>query len=256
MTSSQVLAEVNSTMKTTEATTQAFENIVRTRRSIRVFECHAIPETIMRRCLDLTLLAPNSSNLQPWEFYWVRDEAKKEQLAKCCLGQPAAVTAAEMVVCVARRDTWKRNRKWMLELLDQANASNPVPASAKRYYKTLVPLACGQGPGYLLGPFKKLVMNLIGLRKPSPRGPAGKSDMRVWAHKTTALACQNLMLSLRAYGYDSCPMEGFDGARVKRLLSLPRGAEICMVISAGKRSEKGVYGKQVRFPKKHFVFEV
>ena len=34
--------------------------------------------------------------------------------------------------------------------------------------------------------------------------------MAVWAHKSTALACENLMLSLRAYGYDSCPMEGMD----------------------------------------------
>ena len=80
--------------------------------------------------------------------------------------------------------------------------------------------------------------------------------MRVWAHKTTALACENLMLSLRAFGYDSCPMEGMDERRIQKLLGLPRAAEVCMVISAGKRAEHGVYMKQLRLDKSLFVFEV
>ena len=40
--------------------------------------------------------------------------------------------------------------------------------------------------------------------------------MKVWSQKTTALACQNFMLSMRAYGYDTCPMEGLDSTRVKK----------------------------------------
>ena len=61
------------------------------------------------------------------------------------------------------------------------------------------------------------------------------------------------MLSLRAFGYDSCPMEGMDSKRIKQLLELPRKAQICMVISAGKRAENGVYGEQVRFDSEHFI---
>lgn len=80
--------------------------------------------------------------------------------------------------------------------------------------------------------------------------------MRVWAHKSTALACENLMLSLRACGFDSCPMEGFDPIRIRRLLNLPRAAEVCMVVSAGKRAENGIYGPQIRFDPSLFVFKV
>ena len=76
------------------------------------------------------------------------------------------------------------------------------------------------------------------------------------AHKSTALACENLMLSLRAFGYDSCPMEGIDSRRIKTLLGLKKPAEISMVISAGKRAENGVYGKQFRFNNKYFIHEV
>jgi nitroreductase len=231
-----------------------FEKVIRSRRSVRVYTAEPIPEELMRKCLKLALLAPSSSNLQPWEFYWVRDPNKKQQLVKFCLNQPAAATAQELVVCVARLDTWRRNRNIMLDLL--AKWGSKAPQAMHEYYRKIVPLACGQGPFYLFGPVKKLVMNLMALGKPLPRGPASKADMQVWAHKSTALACQNLMLALRAFGYDSCPMEGMDATRIRKLLGLPRKAEVCMVISAGKRSDKGVYGKQIRFDDSLFLFEV
>ncbi len=61
------------------------------------------------------------------------------------------------------------------------------------------------------------------------------------------------MLSIRAFGYDSCPMEGMDSKRIKKMLGLPRKAQISMVISAGKRAENGVYGERVRFDRDHFI---
>ncbi|MFK7768334.1 MAG: nitroreductase family protein [Mariniblastus sp.] len=230
-----------------------FEKVVRSRRSTRVYSDEQVPESVVWKCLELATLAPNSSNLQCWEFYWVRDETKKKSLVKFCLGQPAAATAQELIVCVARLDTWKRNSKMMLEHLESAA---DVPESKLHYQRKIVPLAYGHGPFYILGPFKKLLIAAMGLFRVVPRGPAGKADMRVWAHKTTALACENLMLSFRAFGFDSCPMEGMDERRVQKLLGLPRAAEICMVISAGKRAEHGIYDKQFRFDSSLSIFEV
>lgn len=77
--------------------------------------------------------------------------------------------------------------------------------------------------------------------------------MRVWAVKSTSLACQNIMMGFSAFGYDTCPMEGFDSSRVKKILDLNCGDEVVMVISAGKRDKKGVYGPRIRMPKKQFV---
>jgi nitroreductase len=77
----------------------------------------------------------------------------------------------------------------------------------------------------------------------------------VWAVKSTALACENYMLTARALGYDTCPMEGFDSARVTEILNLPCDAHIVMVISLGKRAPNGVYGPQIRFDIKDFVKE-
>ena len=98
---------------------EEFCKVVESRRSVRVYTDEKIPEEIVKKCLDLTLLAPNSSNLQTWEFYWVRNKGKKEKLVEYCLSQPAAATAAELIVCVARPDHWKKNNSMMLQLFDQ-----------------------------------------------------------------------------------------------------------------------------------------
>ena len=72
--------------------------------------------------------------------------------------------------------------------------------------------------------------------------------MRIVAHKSAALAAQNFMISMAAIGYDTCPMEGSDTLRIKRILNLPRGSEINMVIACGVRDPKGIYGPRFRVP--------
>lgn len=57
-----------------------FKKVLKSRRSVRKFTDKAIPAEILDDCLDLALLAPNSSNLQPWTFYVVQSAAKKKAI--------------------------------------------------------------------------------------------------------------------------------------------------------------------------------
>jgi len=230
---------------------EEFCKVVRSRRSVRRFSKKPIPEKVMRECLELALLAPNSSNLQPWEFYWVRDPQKRKEINAAFLSQPAATTAAEIVVAVARTGTWRKNSKKMIQVLEQNQA-----LSATHYYKKIVPLAYVIGFFGILGLFKKIFMFATGLFQPVPREVTSLCELQIWSVKTTALACENLMLSLRAFGFDSCPMEGMDSHRLKKILKLPKDALIVMGISAGERAEDGVYGPQIRFPSSEFIYEV
>ena len=226
-----------------------FIKVVESRRSVRIYDDSQVEEKDMLKCLELSLLSANSSNLQPWEFYWVKDLEKKNKLIDYCLGQPAAATAKELVVCVARPDNWKLNTQSMLDMFQDKE----LPQAVSTYYKKIVPLAYNQGFLGLFGFLKRISTFFIGLKRPIPREPVSYNDMKIWAQKSTSLACQTLMLSLRAFGYDSCPMEGIDSFRIKKLLKLPKKAQICMVISAGKRASNGVYGKRFRLEKERFI---
>ena len=237
---------------------EEFRKTVFSRRSVRVFKQDPIPEAVVQDCLDLALLSPNSSNLQPWEFHWVRSAEQKAKLIKYCLSQPAAATAAELIVCIARTSTWKQNAAQMLKIFEQVRETKAavVPESAVSYYQELVPFIYGQGPLGILGWVKKLLFWGRGFITATPREPTSKADMNLWAAKTVALAAQTMMLAFRAHGYDTCPLEGFDSSKVKKQLELPRDAFPVMIIAAGLRAKNGVYGPRVRFNRKQFIKEL
>jgi nitroreductase len=231
-----------------------FEKVVRNRRSVRLYDGTPVPEAVMRKCLELALLAPNSSNLQPWEFYWVRSPEKREQLVTACFSQNAAKTAAELVVCVARVDRVFPAARQMLDVLGKGGG--PVPAPVRDYYTKIVRVAYTTGPFSIAAPFKWLMFTLLGFFKVVPREPLGKPGLKLWASKSSALACENFMLAASAHGFDTCPMEGLDSKRVKKILGLPRSSVVVMAISVGKRAPAGVYGPRVRFPSSQFLHEV
>lgn len=229
---------------------EEFKKVVQSRRSVRVYEKESIPDHIMEEILNLGLLAPNSSNLQTWKFIWVKNEDLKKQLAVACMSQQAAKTAQAMIVCVAEPRSWKRSRKMMLELF----AKEPdAPKMAIDYYKKLVPLVYTPGLFSLFGWVKRIFFSVVGLFQVVPRGPFLYQELREWSVKSCALACENIMLAFRAAGYDSCPMEGYDEARVKKILGLGCGQHVVMIISGGKRAYSGVYGPQVRFDRSNFI---
>jgi nitroreductase len=233
---------------------EEFRKVVMSRRSVRVFDGTPIPENVVNDCIDMALLAPNSSNLQPWEFLWVRTPQTKQKIVEACFGQPAAKTADVLIVCVAKTKSWKVTQKLMISQFDRQG--DKVPKAARAYYEKAIPLMLNMGPFGLFGFFKKVAAFLVGLRRPVPREPMSASDLKIWAVKSTSLACQNMMLAFRAHGFDSCPMEGFDSARLHKILGLSGDSVITMIIGAGKRSPKGVYGPRIRFRRSQFVKEI
>lgn len=234
----------------TFADPEGFRALVQARRAVRVYSGEPVPEATMRSILDLALLAPSSSNLQPAEFYWVRDPAKKARLVEACLDQPSAATAAELIVVVARTATWRGNARRILA--DLVNVPG-LPQAPLDYYRKIVPFAMAVGPFGVIGLVKRAVLAARRLVKATPQPPVSRADLRVWAHTSTALAAQTLMLGARAYGFDTCPMGGFDPVRIERLLNLPRDAEVQMVVSVGRRAEQGVYGQRTRLAAADFI---
>lgn len=228
---------------------EEFRKVVMSRRSVRRFDGTLIPDAVLQDCLDMALLAPNSSNLQPWEFHVIKTPALKKELAVACLNQNAARTAQELVVIVARLDTWKEHCDMMLDNWPEET----VPKVVQGYYGRIAKIFYNQGPLNVLGIGKRALASVTGLKRAVPRGPFSQADMKVWAAKTVALGAENFMLAMRAHGFDSCPMEGFDAHRVNRMLKLPSDAFVVMVVGCGKRAPDGVYHPRIRFARERFI---
>ena len=223
---------------------------IKYRRSVRVFSDQDLDSEIVKKCLHNASLAPNSSNLQLWEFVHVSDDKILKKLSKACFNQNAAKTAKQLVVIVVRKDLWKKRANWNIEVISNQSKNNQISdkrlKQAKAYYKKVIPTLYTDFFG-ILGMLKSLIFQTIGLFRPTMR-QVKSSDLRVVAHKSAGLAAQNFMISMAAIGYDTCPMEGSDTLKVKKILNLPSGSEINMVIGCGIRTNEGIYGDQLRVP--------
>jgi nitroreductase len=229
-----------------------FHNVVDSRRSIRDFLPDPVPQEVLDRCLDSALKAPSSSNLQHWELVIIRDPDTRKQANHVCLDQKLLASAPLLMAVVAHTDTWRRNSRHILETLASRNLLRP---SQKRYWGKLIPLAYVQDPLGLLGLVKFAFSRVISLFRPAPSMPS-KSAGKVIAHKSTALAAATFMLALRAEGYDSCPIEGFDPWRARKLLGLKAGAEVCMFLAVGKRTDKAIWWERILVPRNWVVREM
>ena len=222
------------------------------RRSVRIFKKEGIDSDKVKKCIMNATLAPNSSNLQTWEFYHVTNKTVLNSITKACFNQNAAKTANQIVVFVVRKDLWRKRAKANIDFLnsvfDKKMGKNTEKNRklALKYYKVAIPTMYISFFG-ILGLLRYIFFQIIGIFRPIFR-EVRLSDLRIVSHKSTALAAQNFMISMTEIGYDTCPMEGSDTSRIKKILNLPSSAEINMVIGCGIRDEKGIYTERYRIP--------
>lgn len=231
-----------------------FFEAVEQRRSVRIFDgIEPFDHDLVKKCLEAAILSPNSSNLQLYNFIRIPESSPlKAPLSKLCMGQKAATTARELVVVVTRRDLWKTRAeanykyiKWTYE-----GKNDKKLRQALSYYGNLIPKLFSNYPGWSL--LKKAIAWWVGIKRPMVR-EVGETEVRISVHKSAALASMTFMLGMKAVGYDTCPMEGFDSKRVKKLLDLPPASEIAMIIGCGKGLPDGIYGERFRLPYEELV---
>lgn len=224
-----------------------FFDAVQARRSVRIFDQETpFDHDLIKKALEAAILSPNSSNLQLYQVIRIPESSPlKDPLAELCMRQKAATTARELVVVVTRRDLWKSRAEANYKYIEETtqNQSDKKKKQALSYYGNLIPKLYTKFPGWTL--IKKLISFFVGLKRPMVR-EVSEADVRVSVHKSAALASMTFMLGMKAVGYDTCPMEGFDSKRVKKLLDLSSGSEICMIIGCGKGLPEGIYGERFR----------
>jgi nitroreductase len=235
-----------------EAMTSNLEALLQ-RRAIRAFDAVPVPSETREQILRAACAAPSSFNSQPYRLIWIETPEKKEKAAELCMSQSAAVTASVLVVAVADLGMWKTTNegqlRWMRETgfgEDKIREYEKKAKFAKWFYV--------QGWFNIFGAAKWAILTAIHPWKVIGMVPVTKQGLFKWATKSAGLACGNLMIAAEALGFNTCPMEGFDGARLGKFLGLSgRTQEIVMVIAIGKKSSKHVDRPQWRRPQETTV---
>ncbi len=187
-----------------EARLCAFENLARTRRSIRRYRDEPVPPALVERLLAVAGWAPSAHNRQPWRWAVVTG-ATRQRLADAM--------AADF-----RRD-----------LLADGLPPDEVAARVERSRARI-----GSAPVLVLACLTMRDMD----RYPDARRQACEHLM---AAQSVALACQNLLLAAHAVGLGACWLCApiFCPETVKRALDLPADWEPQALITLGWPADGG-----------------
>jgi nitroreductase len=156
-----------------------------------------MPEEEVNELLSLAILSPTAFNIQNWRFVVVSDQELRKQIRAVAWGQAQVTDSSLFIVLCADLNSWDKqpDRYW-------SEAPNEVQ-------EFLLPAI----DAYYRGKYQV---------------------QRDEAMRSCGIAAQTLMLSAKAMGYDSCPMDGFDFEKVAELIQLPDDHVLAMFVAIGK----------------------
>ncbi len=205
-----------------------FLDLARTRRAVRHFRPDPVPSEILEAVLEAARWAPSGYNLQPTSFVVVTDADTRERLCEACLGQKQVREAPVVIVLAA--DT-RADRNNLDAVLGQDLAAGAIDDGYAAMVRKGVKLVFARGPFGLGSILARVVLPLIRLFRPVPSFPSVEG--RVWAARQAMLPAMNLMLAAHAAGLATVPMEGFDEARVRDILGIPRARTVPLLMPLG-----------------------
>jgi nitroreductase len=218
------------------------------RRSIRALDPVAVPAEIREQMLRAACSAPSSFNSQAYRLFWIESPAAKKKAAELCMSQSAAQTASVLVVAVADLGIWTTTQAGQLRWMREAE----FPEDKIREYEYKARFSKWfylQGWFNIFGAAKWAILKAVHPWKVIGMAPVSRQGLFKWATKSASLACGNLMIAAEMLGFNTCPMEGFDGARLSQFLGLSRKYhEIVMVVAIGKKSASHMDQPQWRRP--------
>lgn len=107
--------------------------VIKTRRSIRSYKKTQIPQDVLNRVLNGARIAPSGSNRQPWRFIIIKEQEKRNKIAKLCHNQLFIADAPVVIVCCGKNINYNRGG-WMDDysmLVDAAIAFDHLTLAAR-----------------------------------------------------------------------------------------------------------------------------
>ncbi|MGT2887665.1 NAD(P)H-dependent oxidoreductase [Streptococcus didelphis] len=164
------------------------------RTAVRVYKDQKIPQEDLDLILDAAWRSPSSVGLEGWRFVNLKNQAVKEELKAISWGATSQLeTASDFILILAEKNA-RYDGQSMRQSLIRRGITDPeaIDARLKTYQS-----------------FQKVDMDML----TSPR------VLFEWTARQTYIALGNMMTCAALLGIDSCPIEGFDHAKVNDILA-------------------------------------
>jgi nitroreductase len=175
---------------------------ISSRRSVKHFDAeHKMTQEEINQVLSLAVLSPTAFNIQNWRYVVVSDANLRQQIREVSWNQAQVTDSSLFVILCADLKAWEKQPQRYWRNAPQETQDFLLPA-IDSYYR-------------------------------------GKDQVqRDEAMRSCGMAAQTLMLTAKALGYDSCPMDGFDFEQVAKLINLPDDHVIAMFVAIGKATKE------------------
>lgn len=174
------------------------EEAIRQRRAVKHFDpAYKMTAAEEERLFELARQTPSSFNIQHWRIVKIESAAQRQKLREAAWDQAQVTDCSLMLVLCADTKAWEKDpaRYWQTKPEDLRQATAKAITD---FYKDRPWLA------------------------------------RDEAMRSVGLMAQTIMLAAKDMGYDSCPMIGCDIDAVGKVVNLPDGYVLGMMIAVGK----------------------
>lgn len=186
-----------------------FAKVIRGRHSVRKYDpAWTISDAEIKEILSEAILAPSSSNLQPWRFIVITDQGLKEQLLPIAHNQQQIIEASATIAVIGDTEAYRNADK----IYEYAEAAGYVTAEV----------------GAAMA--KRSKDNYSGMPQ---------QKLKEIALVDGGLISMQLMLAAKAKGYDTVPMGGFNYDQFRELFNIPDRYVTVMLIALGKAAADG-----------------
>ncbi|WP_042351444.1 nitroreductase family protein [Bacillus massiliigorillae] len=200
-----------------------FEELARERRSaVKFIEGVQIPDEDLNKIFELTKLSPSCFNLQHTNYLVIRDEERKEKIREHAFGQYKIKTASAVIVVFGDKHAYKNveniySGMKMLKMIDECEYKEMIEQTNTLY---------------------------------EGKGERFQEDEAI---RNASIHAMNFMYAAKYYGWDTCPMVGFDENAVHKELNALNHLIPVLLIAIGKSDNSKIRQRGYRKPISEFV---
>lgn len=183
-----------------------FKATLTQRRAINFFDPQrSVASELVRGIIESAALTPSSFNLQPWNVMIIDDPDQKARLRQAAWDQAKVTEAPVVLIVLADRHGWQGGHPTVERVFNESVAAGAMQSGQKDWFLN------------------------------ATQGLYGSSSERqqAFANKNAGMFAMALMLSAKAAGLETHPMDGFDLDAVRKTFNIPDQYWIPMLIAVG-----------------------